>query len=807
MNGRRYVVAAWVLLLAALPRPAGAQETATAGVFEPVEILRDCWGIAHIYARNDHDLFFAQGYNVARDRLFQLELWRRQATGTLAEILGPRAVPADVGARLLRFRGALDRELEHYHPRGAAIIGAFVEGINAYIERVLREPQLRPIEFRMLGIAPGRWTPEVVVSRHNGLFRNVTQEIPVAQLVHRLGAERARELLNLHPGRPRLDLDAAVDATLLRASLLAPYTASRATVRFGPGDVVPAYRGPEPPAGKPRADDAESAVAPGSNNWVVSGANTYTRAPILANDPHRTIQLPSLRYWVHLVAPGWNVIGSGEPALPGVAIGHNERGAWGFTIFPIDQEDLYVYETDSAAQAPAAGPGRYRYRDGWEAFRVERTTIAVKGQAGVTVDLKFGRHGPVLHEDREHHRAYALRAAWLEEGGAPYLGSLRLDQAASWSEFREACGHFLSPSENLVWADKEGHIGWQAVGLAPIRGSWDGLVPVPGDGRYEWKGYLPALELPHEADPARGWIATANQDNLPPNYAHTVGFQWTDPFRFARVDEVLASGRRFTLSDMMQLQQDELALPARSLVPLLAGLNPASMRTKQARDRLRTWNLVLARDSVPAAIYVAWEKAVRRAVWEQVVPHEVRGVFPVTALSTERLIQWLTAPDGRFGPDPLAGRNAVLLAALDQALRDLERRLGPDTDRWIYGQESFKHALLRHPLSGAAVPSIQARLDVGPLPRGGSASTVNNTSDSDNQVSGASFRLIADVGDWDRCLGTNTPGQSGDPDSPHYRDLFGPWARGEYFPVFYSRTKVESVTESKTLLVPASSTP
>jgi penicillin amidase len=332
-------------------------------------------------------------------------------------------------------------------------------------------------------------------------------------------------------------------------------------------------------------------------------------------------------------------------------------------------------------------------------------------------------------------------------------------------------------------------------------------VPVPGDGRYEWQGYLPALELPHEADPARGWIATANQDNLPPNYAHAVGFQWTDPFRFARVDEVLATGRRFTLSDMMQLQQDERGLPARSLVPLLAGLKPASMRAKQARERLLGWDLVLARDSVPAAIYVAWEKAVRRAVWERAVPHEVRGVFPVTALSTERLIQRLTAPDGRFGPDPLAGRNALLLEALDQALRDLERRLGPDTDCWIYGQEAFKHALLRHPLSGAVVPSIQARLDVGPLPRGGYANTVNNTSDSDNQVSGASFRLIADVGDWDRCLGTNTPGQSGDPDSPHYRDLFGPWARGEYFPAFYSRTKVESVTESKTLLMPASSTP
>ena len=212
----------------------------------------------------------------------------------------------------------------------------------------------------------------------------------------------------------------------------------------------------------------------------------------------------------------------------------------------------------------------------------------MKGQAAALAELKFTRHGPVLHEDREHHRAYALRAAWLEEGAAPYLASLRIDQAASWAEFREACRYFLTPSENMVWADVDGHIGWQAVGLAPIRQNWDGLLPVPGDGRYEWDGFLPALDLPHMADPPRGWFATANQDNLPPGYPFAVGFQWTDPFRFARIEEVLGSGRRFTLSDMMQLQHDELSLPARSLVPLLRGLQPAR-RQGESRPRSGSW--------------------------------------------------------------------------------------------------------------------------------------------------------------------------------------------------------------------------
>ena len=525
------------------------------------------------------------------------------------------------------------------------------------------------------------------------------------------------------------------------------------------------------------------------------------RFPVLANDPHRAITVPSLRYWVHLVAPGWNVIGAGEPALPGVSIGHNERGAWGFTIFPIDQEDLYVYETDPAA------PSRYRYQDAWEELRVVRETIVVKGQADATVELKFTRHGPVLHEDRAHHRVYALRAAWLEEGAAPYLASLRMDQAARWSEFEEACRSFLTPSENLVWADVDGEIGWQAVGLAPLRGKWDGLVPVPGDGRYEWQGFIPDRALPYSYVPKRGWIATANQDNLPQGYPHAVGFQWTDPFRFARIEEVLGSGRRFTLADMIQLQQDTLSLPARSLVPLIRGLKPAEVKTRHALDRLLAWDHVLDEASVPAAIYVTWEKAVRHAVWERFVPSGARKVLPAGSLSTERLIQWLATPDGRFGPDPLAGRNALLLKALDEATGELERRLGPDLEGWRYGQEKLKHVLLKHPLSGAVTPELRSRIDLGPLPRGGYAHTVNSTSDSENQATGASFRMIADLADWDRTLGTNTPGQSGDPDSPHYRDLFGPWARGEYFPVFYSRPKVESVTETRTLLVPAPTSP
>ena len=767
------------------------------GLAEPVEILRDRWGIAHIYARNESDLFFAQGFNIARDRLFQLELWRRQATGTLAEIQGARALPHDVGARLLRYRGDMADELARYHPRGASIVGAFVRGINAYVEATGRDPSLLTVEFRALGLTPGRWTPEVVVSRHNGLFRNVNQEVQAARLVRALGEDRARELLNLHPGRPLLAPDPALDLGVIREGVLARYKASRTATRFRPEDVVPGYRG-EPLALRTDEglDEDGSAEARGSNNWVVTGARTASGSPIMANDPHRTIDLPSLRYWVHLTAPGWDVIGGGEPALPGVSIGHNPHGAWGFTIFPVDQEDLYVYETDPA------DPSRYRYRDGWESMRVERESVAVKGGKSVEIELKFTRHGPVISEDGEQHRAYAVRAAWLEPGTAPYLASLRIDQATTWAEFVEGCRSFRTPSENLVWADRDGHIGWQAVGLAPIRKGWDGLLPVPGDGRFEWDGFLPPDQLPSEFDPARGWFASANQDNLPPAYQPRVGFQWSEPFRFRRIGEVLKEERRVDLADMMKLQHDETSLPARALVPLLLKLRPGGEEARRAIERLSKWDFVLDRDSVPAAIYATWEKAMKLAVWERFVPKEARDAFPVRSLSTDSMIGWLSGPDARFGADPVAGRDGLLLEGLDRAIAELTKRLGPDMGGWRYGQPALKHVWLPHPLHEAVEAGLRDRLHVGPLPRGGAAHTVNSTSDSENQSTGASFRMIADTADWDRSVGTNSPGQSGDPASPHYRDLFQPWAEGRYFPASYSRPKVEAATEAKTLLLP-----
>ncbi|MCS6816347.1 MAG: penicillin acylase family protein, partial [Blastocatellia bacterium] len=667
------------------PSPSVQEETLLVpGLERPVEILRDRWGVAHIYAQTEHDLFFAQGYTVARDRLFQLELWRRQATGTLAEAFGPRFLEHDRAARLFRFRGDLEAELRHYHPRGPQIIGAFVAGINARIAEVLKTPEQLPLEFRILDFRPDYWTPEVVISRHNGLYGNALQELQTALLVRALGSERARALLDLRPEAPQLIVDEAVDLKALSPEILSLYERYRSTITFRPEDVRPEYRASHAETSSEPAPTFSDAQEEGSNNWVIAGRLSLSRKPLLANDPHRALQVPSLRYWVHLVGPGWNVVGAGEPAVPGVAIGHNEYGAWGLTVFSIDMEDIYVYERHPQ------DPNRYRYGDGWETMRVEREVIRVKGQAPVTVELKYTRHGPVIFEDPSARRAYALRAAWLDVGGAPYLASLRIAQARNWEEFRQACRYWYTPGENLVWADRSGRIGWQVVGRVPIRPNWTGLVPVPGDGRYEWAGFVAFEALPERHDPPEGWIATANEENLPAGYQPIPSYSWAEPFRAARLQELLSEQRRFTLADLARIQHDELSIPARLLVPLLRPLRlPGQL--PWAQQRLLEWNFVLDQRSAAAALYVAWERRLLENYWNRRIPEQARPFFRSRPL--QRMIEALYAPDGTFGPDPIRGREELLVESLAQAVRDVTERLGADWRAWTYGHRRFKRVL------------------------------------------------------------------------------------------------------------------
>ncbi len=766
------------------------------GLREPVEVVRDRWGVNHIYARNTHDLFLAQGYLAARDRPFQFEMWRRQATGTVAEILGPREVQRDIGTRLFRYRGDMEKELRHYHPQGKEIVEAYVAGVNARVAEVLRDTSQLTLPFRMLDILPGYWTPEVVISRHQGLLGNIKLELRTGLAVARLGADAVNRLSWFHPRTPDLHLDPAIDGSLLTPQILQLYNAYRRGVTFLPSDVVPARRRDQ--VALQRLNEAvpapPQAAGPldGSNNWVVSGSRMAGGHAYMANDPHRTIAIPSLRYMVHLVAPGWDVAGAGEPEIPGVSIGHNQYGAWGLTVFFTDGEDLMVYDLNPQ------NIFQYRYHDTWKTMEAERDTIRVKGAPDVPVVYHYTVHGPVCYIDTLHLKAYAVRCAWLEPGGAPYLASLRMDQAKSWEEFRDACSYSNIPGENMVWAGRDGTIGWQAVGIAPRRTRWSGLVPVPGDGRYEWDGYLPIKEKPHLVDPPKGFIATANQNITPPDYTHweAIGYTWRDPYRGDRLNEVLKAGEGMTLADMQALQTDYFSIPARQLVPLLEQLDLSEERLRAARALLAGWDYRLDSSSAAAGLYNAWENSLMTLAYERFVLPEGRGLID---LALYKVISWLREPQQIFPAPAERQRDAFLTEAFRRACDTLTALLGPDPATWQLGR--YHYVLIRHALAAAA-PDAARQLNAGPAPRGGNAYCPNVTGNTRNQKKGASFRIIVNTGDWDSTRAINTPGESGDPQSPFYKNLFDLWAHDQYFPLYYTKKKIETVAAEHYYLEP-----
>ena len=771
------------------------EEKKIEGLQESVEILRDQWGINHIYANNQKDLFFAQGYAAAKDRLFQFEIWRRQATGTVAEILGPDELARDIGTRLFQFRGDLNTELSHYHPEGKAIIMSYVAGVNSYIKEVLKTPEELPLPFKMLAIQPKLWTPEVVISRHQGLLGNIGQELQIGRVVSLLGSKKVKELLWFHPQEPDINLDKKIDSKLLFEDILAPYFAFRKPVHFKSEHLKKDYQKKGAMAILDSYNDlSRDSLDLGSNNWVVSGSKTKDGNTYMANDPHRTIAIPSLRYMTHLVAPGWNVIGGGEPEIPGISIGHNDFGSWGLTVFRTDGEDLYQYELNPK------NPLQYKYQGAWMDFKIIKELISVKGAPSKKVDLYYSHHGPVSYLNKEKHIAYAVRCAWLEPGGSPYLASLRMDQAKTWEEFQEACTYSNIPGENMIWADTEGNIGWQAVGIAPVRNNYSGLVPVPGNGTYEWDGYLPIIQKPNELNPEKGFIATANQNVTPDEYDNwnAIGYSWSDPYRGDRVNEVLLKNDKLDLEDMKNLQIDVTSLPAKILIPFLGKMDFEEFETEQ-KNRLLNWDFQLESSSVEAAIYVEWENEIKRMAHKQFVP-EIAKPY-ITTLQLKRIIDWIENPkETYFGS--MIHRDTFLKMTFEKGVSNLKKRLGTDTREWRYGQTKFKHSFMEHALGGIGDDEVSSKLNLGPLPRGGNSYTPGSTGGNDRQSSGASFRMIVNTGDWDTAIGTNAPGQSGNPESLFYNNLFKDWAEDQYFPVYYSKEKIRSVTYKRTLLIP-----
>ncbi len=714
------------------------------GLKQSVEVLRDAGGIAHIYAQNTEDLFFAQGYVTAQDRLWQMEMWRRWQEGRLAEIFGPAAFAYDARARLMQFRGPWDeKEWTSYHPEGEKIFTAFANGVNAFIEQ---NRDRLPVEFQLTGVYPEQWTAQTVVLRwaQIGLTStrgNAINEIQLAMQVLELGIEEANRRAAPDPWDD-LQIPPGLDLNLFTPELLAaaqsgdgdPFTPGR----LPPLEVIAPYASTMPPVAQGPVTVGWDPADAGSNNWVMSGARTPSGIPILANDPHRRIEMPALRYMVHLNAPGWNVIGASDPPFVGVGAGHNENMAWGLTFAGTDMVDLYVEELH-----PTDG-SLVKWQDGWESLRTIQETIAVKGESEPrVVELTFSRHGPVFHIDRNTRRAFAVRSAVQEVGTAAYLGSLKLQQAQGCEDFFERTLAWKVPTHNMICGDKAGNIAMQVAGLAPDRDGWNGRLPVQGDGRYEWQGLR--TDLPSEMNPERGYIATANDNTHPAGYEGRPVFYHSanglDIARITRLHQLLSTGEIFTVQDHMRMQHDAYSLQAERDKPLFEGWTGQSDEAERARRMIAEWDNVLTRTSVPGALFVRWSTVVDRA-----------------ALNNNT---------------PLAERVPLIEAGLLSTIAQLQADFGSDWTQWRYGRVHLTE--LPH--------SFLPEFDLPAVERPGGFNTLN--------ANGANFRRIIDLSNLDNSVWSNSPGQSGQPGSPYYGDMREHLANGRYLPLHFSREAVE----------------
>lgn len=790
------------------------------GLERPAEVLVDRWGVPHLYAGTLYDAFVAQGFMAARDRLWQMDLWRKRGLGEMAKDFGPAWVENDQAARAVLYRAngegadaqSMYREWLAYGSDAKRVAEAFTAGVNAYVAMVKAQPALLPLEFQLLGYQPALWSPEDTVRiRHHGLTLNATSEIDRARAYCAGDAGIKADTLRRELSPPVVPvMPAGLDVCALPATeLRAAYARATDAPVFNKGNVMlsgATLRTSSLPTDAP-SDVAlsESSVDPlanyGSNNWVIAPGLTATGRPILANDPHRSHGAPSLRYMTHLTAPGMDVIGAGEPFLPGLSIGHNDRIAFGLTRFYMDQEDLYVYETNPQ------NANEYRYRGRWEPMTQVTEKIAVRGEATPReVTNRFTRHGPVLLSQADKQRAYALRAAWLEPGMAPYYGSMDYMRAQNWDQFRAAMNRWGAPGENQVYADTSGNVGWIPGGLTPIRPNWDGLLPVPGDGRYEWAGFRNGDELPWEFNPVRGYVVTANENNIPlghPSASKGVGYEWSDDARSRRLKQIFESktarGERFTLEDSERMQNDITSTPAQRLLTLLAGLQSNDAPTAAALKLLQGWDARMDKNSAAAALYEVWSaKALRAAVFKAALGD---AATPLAGSGdATRILQLLENPNQSMS---VAQRDAVLLQSLPMAIQELSAKLGSDMTAWKWG--SLHRAEFRHPLSAVVDDVARQKLDVGEWPMSGSAFTPMAATYrlSDYKLTaGASFRMVLDVGNWDASRVINTPGQSGNPDSPNYRDLAPLWLDGKYVPLVYSRAAVERETVERIQLMP-----
>ncbi len=775
-------VTVWWLVYRPLPQLDGS--ISVPGLQNQVSVQRDQWGVPHIQASSVEDMAEAQGYVVAQDRLWQMDLLRRVGRGQLSEILGPATLDIDKDFRELNFSRTADREAHLMDPQLRKIMDAYARGVNLFIEQ---HRSRLPLEFMLLNYKPEPWkaSDSLVIVAY--MYRTLTDtrhaELHRAEVVEKVGPELAKDLYSDEAamdhfvvGDPNVDKNPHVISQddsddedddldyddVLKASRVLNDAPAASIAAVGP-DITSSL------ASRVRAwlgeGQADVRRMLGSNNWVVSGAHTATGKPLLANDMHLELNIPPIWYEAHLTSPGWNVKGFSLPGTPGIVVGHNDRIAWGFTNNGADVLDLYI-ETFNPAN-----PDEYRVNGQWRKAEVFDDVIHVKGAPDETYRVVVTRHGPVVH--RENDKVYAMRWTALEPGGLSNTYSW-LGLAQNWKEFREALSHVWGPGQNVIYADVDGNIGYTLAARVPIRKKGHGTVPVPGDtDDYEWTGYIPFEDLPQSFNPDSGLIVTANARVTGPDYKPYLTDDWEEPYRTARIYDLLHDKHDLRPEDMLKVQTDAYSYPhvfiAEQLVAAANLAPPKDPRTKKLIDEAKQWNGIADANStvVPFldnTMYVALGLMLEPYLGKNSELYDWRKLAFLQRVLTERPARWL--PSGYQNYDEL------LTAAADRSVRKLEEETkDPEAQDWTWRR--FNYLDMLHPIGREGI--LKKLLSLTDEPQSGTMFSPRAAS----RHHGPSERFVANLADWDKSIMLIPAGQSGQPGSEHYTDQFPYWFEGK----------------------------
>ena len=750
-------------------------------VSAPVAVIRDEHGVPHIRAANMADLAFAQGYVTAQDRLWEMDVTRRYAAGEMAEVLGAEWIKHDRAQRILSLQQVAQKSAAQLDRESRELFSHYAAGINEFI--ATHRDHL-PLEFRILRYQPRPWTLEdaFLIGANMAEFLNhdeFEQKLAREKITQKIGSDLAADLFpntSWHDRPP----EAQAKAQQKRRPTTDDDDSDDSDDPAADMDVTQLFGG---------SGDAGDALRPGSNNWVVSGAHTVSGKPLLSNDMHLHHQIPNVWYEAHLTAGDFDVAGVTLPGLPFVIAGHNRRIAWGFTNLGPDVEDIYIEHFNSG--------GEYQTPSGWREPERRREVIHVKGGRDVVFDVLTTRHGPIVSElAPEEHRQIALKWTLYKFGmSSPFQ---KVDSAQNWQEFRTAFQSFTSPGQNVVYADVDGNIGYQATGIIPIRFTGNGALPVEGNvDLYEWIGYVPFEKLPSVFNPPSGVLATANGRIAPDHYPYVLSNEWDAPFRTERIFNVLSSGRKFSAADMLALQTDiysafDLACAQKFADAVDRDLH-ASARARKAAELLHSWDGRLSRESAAATIDLWARRELTRmllepkigALWKEYIWYN--APVAVENLLLRQPKAWL--------PGGYASYDQFLAAVIEKTVNDSGAPI--NLDSWRRG--SAFPLEIQHPIFGR-IPLLSRWAGPGTVEQSGGGLTVKQVGRS----FGPSERMTADLVDLDNSTLNIVTGQSGEIFSPYYMDQWKAWYEGTTFPLAFSTQAVDRAGAHTLQLVPAS---